>query len=509
MSRQVDVARSPAGPTSRRGLRAPAGRTGRALGGSTARLVMGLQRSAGNGAVSGAIAGRPGTAATDREIDETPGPPRRTARATLPVPQGVRHPVADLARDPSARFRVPSFAVLSSEYAALVSQGVPAQAIIDRVSWLLARMRTEGRLPAGTSISAVLARIFPASGGMDETAFNSVFRADELTQVYQSVLAAETTVRGPDRTLLDQTLAHAGSVVARAAANSVGMAQVFGSQAAVATRQYAGIEASLARTRSDLDSHVTTDYAGESDEVGSGGFAVHREQRMHLMLDVVRRADRNEAAATVLHEAAHLADLSITDHVYYGSAGYIEATEAEKVTNAAHYEELPRRIMGTSRYPRRTFRPGITASGRPMTRDETARAEAVDHLRKAWAASLTEHEEVRGTRAAQEQGTVRRPLPNRVRLREASKRLGLSLHLRPVADTWVTVLDVTISESTVRAISTMGSLVGTVPLPPGRSAMSEREIRDALVRAAITRYGQFHPDTAHAEAILDWFVARY
>jgi hypothetical protein len=69
---------------------------------------------------------------------------------------------------------------------------------------------------------------------------------------------------------------------------------------------------------------------------------------MHLLAHVVKGTDPKEAKATLIHESAHLSDKSVDDHGYYATPGFEAMSEEDKVNNAGHYEELPRRLMSPS-----------------------------------------------------------------------------------------------------------------------------------------------------------------
>ena len=163
--------------------------------------------------------------------------------------------------------------------------------------------------------------------------------------------------------------------------------------------------------------------------------------------------------ATLLHEAAHLASSSIEDYVYYGSPGFEAADHATKVNNAAHYEELPRRIWHVSRYPNLTFTPGISRSGAPLTTEERIKAGGVEYYRQAWDAAIDFDDLIKQARRDQLDGMI---LDGKTadRLLEVSPLMGLTLHEQQFSPPDIPRLDVTTSESIVRAIRCMWIIQG-------------------------------------------------
>ena len=92
---------------------------------------------------------------------------------------------------------------------------------------------------------------------------------------------------------------------------------------------------------------------------------------VHLKPSIAKGLDPVASAITIVHECSHLSDPSVKDKGYYppsaaNSAGWEALTDDEKVTNAAHYEEIPRRLR--ARASSKT-----TRSSSPASRPEAAR----------------------------------------------------------------------------------------------------------------------------------------
>ena len=181
-----------------------------------------------------------------------------------------------------------------------------------------------------------------------------------------------------------------------------------------------------------MKKHITTDYNLDDPEVGLGGWASFASRHMHLLLDVVQGTDPKETTATLIHEAAHLADSSVDDHGYYGTPNFEALPEDIKVKNAAHYEELPRRdpTLGTSKYMGHTFTPGTTKGGGKVTWEDEIQQMASEYLRQAWDASVDTFTFIRGVRKSALAGDKKPFSTNKVLILEISKLMDLTIHGR-------------------------------------------------------------------------------
>ena len=203
-------------------------------------------------------------------------------------------------------------------------------------------------------------KLFPTSGTFDETGWAGVLGTD-TGDVYRSAADAEARLKPADKARLQD--------VARAAAD-------------------------------EIDKAIDTAYNRDDPQVGLGGWANFDSQHIHLTGDVAEVTDRDEAIITLIHESCHLSNPNVDDLGYYGSDGFEAMTETEKVNNAAHYEELPARSLGTSRFATTTFTPGQTAGGATVTFEDKVRRAASEYLRKAWDAAVDAHQFVRNVATA-------------------------------------------------------------------------------------------------------------
>ncbi len=427
----------------------------------------------------------------------------------LPL-RGMAHPGAVEMSRPGVRFRLPEF---NRVKAAMTDKDlkIPESVIKERVAQLLGRMKIEKRLKTKDPIAEIMKRIFPAPGKIDEAEFNKVIDPKDRTMIYKSVTDADRTVKKADKAGLKTAMADAAKLIRKVESDAAGLKAVFGTEDARAKANYVKARTALGTVSKHMDASVSTDYNLDDPEVGLGGWADFGAQHMHLLVEVVKVADPNETIVTLIHEASHLADPAVDDHGYYATPGFEAMTDVQKAENAAHYEELPRRELGTTSFPGATFKPGVKKGGKKMTREDDVRREASEYLRKAWDAAVDTHTFIRDVRKQYEAGSKKRFKDNEALIMEISRLMDLTIHEQAAGEEIVTTLDVTITESIARGTSIVKGQLSKVPFPSKKKAakMKDDEIRDELVAAAVARYGHLLKDAKRDKKLLDWFVAHY
>lgn len=248
----------------------------------------------------------------------------------------------DRARGP-VRFRLPLTSDLKSLF---VSGNVPEPVLKNRIEIALTRMAKEGRLKTADPVPGIMKKVFPAAGVFDEKEYEKAVDVSDRSKIYKSVAEAETKVTSADKPKLRTTMTDAGKLIDRCIVDAANLKLVFGSKDSVAKAIYSKAKAALTKAITDIDTAVTTDYNLDDPEVGLGGWARFDIQKIHFEPAVAKVVDVDEAKITIIHEACHLADGSVEDKGYYGSAGFEGMSEDDKVTNAAHFEEIPRRKLG-------------------------------------------------------------------------------------------------------------------------------------------------------------------
>jgi hypothetical protein len=474
-------------------------------GRADAETILGLQRTVGNRAVTRALAARRAGAG--------PGGAGAAPTVRLSAMPAVEHPVAATLARSDVKGRVPTFADLKAVYQDK-ALAVPADVVRAAVTQLLGRMAREKRLKSKDSVPAIVARIFPAPGVISETEFTKAIDVADRTAIYRSVLDADTTVRKVDRAKLRAAMKASADLIRSVEGDDVGLKAVFGAKAPVAKANYARARAALAEVSRDMATKVSTDYNLDDPEVALGGWASHGARHMHLLVEIVKVIDAKESKVTLIHEAAHLADPSVDDQGYYGTANFEALSEDVKVGNAGHYEELPRRKLGTSSYAGLTFTPGVLKGGGAVTWEDTIKREASEYLRKAWDAAVDTHTWLRGVRKA----FLRRDRSpfeaDKALILEVSQLMDLTVHRQAPDKARITPLDVTLTESIARGVMLVGSLAEreTVERPygPWQDPKDEDVVaRHTVIDGAVAKYGQLLGDAVRDRALLDWLVAHY
>jgi hypothetical protein len=449
--------------------------------------VLSLQRMAGNAAVTSSL--------------------RRERRRLVPVAEAASklraardaHPGSPTA--PGTRFRVPAPDELKRVYA---SGTTPQTVVEEAVRRALRRMDAD--LDLRTGADDVMHKLFPTSGTFDETAWAGVLGTD-TGDVYRSAADAEARLKPADKARLQDVARAAADEIDKAMADSAGLKQVFGKQAAVAKARYAKAKAALKRAMANSDKAIDTDYNRDDPQVGLGGWANFDSQHIHLTGDVAEVTDRDEAIITLIHESCHLSNPNVDDLGYYGSDGFEAMTETEKVNNAAHYEELPARSLGTSRFATTTFTPGQTAGGAMVTFEDKVRRAASEYLRKAWDAAVDAHQFVRNVATAMQKNPRSGQFKtHRESLIELSTIEQLTIHRQTPGPTEVTALDLSLSEGVAHATSRIQRKAAKQPMP---ATTDKKAAVDAIITGAIADYGELLADPAADRKLMDWLVKHY
>ena len=454
------------------------------------------------------------------------------------------------------RFRVPTTADLKALF---TSGGVPEQVLKDSVEVALNRMAEEDRLKSKEPVADIMKKIFPAAGGFDEAAYEAAVDVTDRSQIYQSVLDAEAKVTPGDKPKLKTVMQDAMKLIDDSIADDADIKLVFGVKHAFAKTVYGKAKASIQKAIDHMDEQITTDYNLDDPETGLGGWAMFVDPdtgkpHVHFESSVVKVKNEVEAKITIIHESCHLADPTVLDEgKYYGSPGFEAETDASKATNAAHYEEVPMRILKLSRYKDAAgqfieFKPGTSAGGTPQTFPEKARTKADQILRKAWDKAVDVHGFVREVRTAEMAGHHALFNARKARLMEISKLMHLTIHQQPAATATVNQVDVVLAEGVAHGITRIQEnppkqtlpfelkmprlKVGFQPEPapamtqklqltpiPGLDPSPAAQLSDALltedqaaariVEGSIKDYGQLLGNYGDDKKLVDWLVKEY
>ena len=220
---------------------------------------------------------------------------------------------------------------------------------------------------------------------------------------------------------------------------------------------------------------IVTDRSGYSSEVGQGGLTGFQEI-IRLHPSVIDKPGDDESVVTLVHESMHAGNDDIGDEGgYIDQSDFKDVSTHAKLTNAAHFEVVPRRILGaSSAFVGQVFTPKAaptsTGSGPKKTPREQAVADATNMYRSAWGLGLNLHLLfVRVYKKPADWNTVDLStvfgLPSGTHFSDVlpfwSKVMGLTVHERTTIDPTssdpskapVSSVDIALSEGMIRKLS--------------------------------------------------------
>jgi hypothetical protein len=201
-----------------------------------------------------------------------------------------------------------------------------------------------------------------------------------------------------DNLNLTTLLANANAIFDQIAAGGrdADIDQVFGhANRAAAKTKYANGKTWMNSLKAS--NHIVTDRSGYNDEVGLGGLTGFQVQ-IALSPGFIDAPGDAEAVVTMIHESMHAGNADVSDKGYIGTQVFTQLPEAVKLTNAAHFEVVPRRVLGAANaYAGVTFTPAGAAAAPggpvtpPLTPLQVAVRDASEQLRTAWTIGLNLH----------------------------------------------------------------------------------------------------------------------
>lgn len=340
--------------------------------------------------------------------------------------------------------RVPKYDSLNADY----TGGVVPKASIERgFRVALTRMKEEGRLKSDESIDVIMGKIFPDNATVSKVEYENAVDVADKTKVYHKAADAKAQIEVGDVDTVKQTITAGEVLITQSRGDDTNMTRVFGGKKAEAKEVYGKAKVVLGNVKADLNQFLNTDYNKDDDEMSIGGYANFKSQTIHLKETVVKATDANKSKTTVIHESTHLADAKVLDKGYYGTPSFEAMSEDQKWTNAAHYEEIPKRKLGVSDYGNEyVFTPGMLEAGVPPTYAEKGRRFANEVLRKAWAKANNKTLRLRARRVeilAGKRNTFENKLAN---YKATSRLFNLTIHEQPAGQETVTQLDLVLSE---------------------------------------------------------------
>lgn len=200
----------------------------------------------------------------------------------------------------------------------------------------------------------------------------------------------------PDAAHINTLVSRASSIFTtiESGARDVDIGQVFGTgHIAAAKAKYHN--ARLAMNSLHASNMILTDRSGYQREAGEGG--VSDSTQINVESPAIDHPNARESIVTMIHESMHAGNNDVDDRGYIYQPSFKVLSENDKLHNAAHYEVVPRRMLGAAHaFPGETFVPaGTTVGGvsQPaLTPRQQAVREASERFRKAWDTGLDLHE---------------------------------------------------------------------------------------------------------------------
>jgi hypothetical protein len=213
---------------------------------------------------------------------------------------------------------------------------------------------------------------------------------------------------------------------------------------------------------------IVTDRSGYSDEVSLGGLTGFQEQ-LSISADTWDNPDADESVVTMIHEAMHAGNADVDDKGYINQPSFKVLPAGVKLTNAAHYEVVPRRILDADfAFAGETFVPAGTGGTPSLTPREEAIRGASEMFREAWSLGLNLHMLF--------VGLVRRPREwNTFEIRRRLGGVRPGLKWSDTLPFWSKVMKLTIHDRT--SISATGSDPSAMPVTHIDVALSEGVVR--------------------------------
>jgi hypothetical protein len=237
-------------------------------------------------------------------------------------------------------------------------------------------------------------------------------------------------------------------------------------------------------------SHVVTDRSGYNAEVGLGGLTSFHGQ-ISLEPGAIDQPDDIESIVTMIHESMHAGNADVSDKGYIDQPSFTKLDAGTKLTNAAHFEVVPRRVLGaTFQFVGDPFTPaGTKGAGGAVAPKLTPREEAIraasEMYRQAWTIGLNLHVLfVRVLRTPTDWDTA-----------DLGTEFGVAagLHFSDALPFWSKVMGLTIHERT--HINPSGGHESTNPVTRIDVALSE-----GVIRKLSRGMGQVPPTDADADA---------
>jgi hypothetical protein len=227
-----------------------------------------------------------------------------------------------------------------------------------------------------------------------------------------------------------------------------------------------------ARTRMNFllgQRKIVTDRSGYNREVSLGGLT--GSEQLSVSPDTIDHPDDKESVVTVIHEAMHAGNDDVKDKGYINidANTFKGLAAAVKLTNAAHFEVVPRRILVADfAFAGETFVPAGSGGSPTLTPRQQSIRDASEMFRSAWGLGLNLHMLF--------VGVVRRPAEWRAfEIRRRLDGVGAGLKWADTLPFWSKVMKLTVHQRA--AIDPAAGKVATNPVTAVDIALSEGVVR--------------------------------
>lgn len=318
--------------------------------------------------------------------------------------------------------------------------------IREKVKVLLTNLQIEELILLSQNVDLVVRQLIEDDGMVNlayyEQLFGQADGTEDKKKVYHNANDAQAKLLENEQQSLKTVLIDACGIVMNARANPDNwVSTVFGGKKDIALENYGKIFKKLNEVRGKVSEVVTTDYNGDDEQVGVGGYANYASQTIHFLQTMCGTDEKSPIVA--IHECAHLANGSIVDKGYVGSPGFCTMSEGDRVTNAAHYEVVPDWITGLPcPYPAGNF---SEEAGGEKAKIVKGRKEATDYFRYAHLVAFNKTIRLRNMYISKEEVDSN--------IQSYSQKMGLTIHLRDKKD--VDVLDVALGEDITHTLLRM------------------------------------------------------
>jgi Domain of unknown function (DUF4157) len=410
------------------------------------------------------------------------------------------------------QFRLPTFTDLESVFKD-ATLAVPESVVIQMITTALLRMEKDGHLLSSDPVPTIISKIFPSPGVIVQAEFDKAVDVTDRNRIYQTVSDTNAPVKAADRGKLKSAMTWAVKICRLTATMDKQLERVFGTKVTQAKDVYdkAGNALDgLKATDAAMDAGINTDYNRDDPAMGLGGWASFSAGIMHLQGDIAEVKDEKRSVITLIHEASHLANPSVDDRGYYPPSTALDAfagdTEDNKISNAAHFEEFPRRWLGLSAYPKNTvFTPGLALGGGALTLTDKTRKLVSEYFRKAWDAGVDTQFFLRDIKKGELTFSA-----NKTYAMEASQKMDLSIHHQAAGKETVTLLDIALAEGVPRVANKMRKEAAVLPITaPLATDADVPAAAEQVIKDAIAANNTLLNDPIRDKVLLDWLVAHY